>query len=107
MVAKRYLCPASGAPRAAAGACGTIPVIRPFLRGPERYRSSHAFGLSPTRPGRIKRSPRREQRHLRTHQASIEVIVLELYVGNLPWSIDDAGLSGLFAAFGNVERAKV
>ena len=32
---------------------------------------------------------------------------MELYVGNLPWSIDDAGLSALFAAFGNVERAKV
>jgi RNA recognition motif-containing protein len=32
---------------------------------------------------------------------------LELYVGNLPWSIDDARLSALFSPHGNVERAKV
>lgn len=36
----------------------------------------------------------------------IEVRV-ELYVGNLPWSINDDGLKGLFAAHGNVQRAKV
>jgi len=32
---------------------------------------------------------------------------MELYVGNLPWSIDDAGLSALFAPHGTVARAKV
>ena len=32
---------------------------------------------------------------------------MELYVGNLPWSINDDGLKGLFAAHGNVQRAKV
>ncbi len=32
---------------------------------------------------------------------------MELYVGNLPWSIDDQGLTNLFAAHGAVKRAKV
>ncbi len=32
---------------------------------------------------------------------------MELYVGNLPWSVDDARLSGLFSTHGTVERAKV
>ncbi len=32
---------------------------------------------------------------------------MELYVGNLPWSMDDARLSALFATHGNVERAKI
>jgi RNA recognition motif-containing protein len=32
---------------------------------------------------------------------------VELYVGNLPWSITDETLSALFAAHGKVERAKV
>lgn len=32
---------------------------------------------------------------------------MELYVGNLPWSIDDTRLSALFATHGNVERAKI
>jgi len=32
---------------------------------------------------------------------------LEIYVGNLPWSISDEGLSALFAPFGTVDRAKV
>jgi len=32
---------------------------------------------------------------------------LELYVGNLPWSIDDAQLTSMFAAHGAVVRAKV
>jgi RNA recognition motif-containing protein len=32
---------------------------------------------------------------------------VELYVGNLPWSINDEGLTNLFAAHGAVERAKV
>jgi RNA recognition motif-containing protein len=32
---------------------------------------------------------------------------VELYVGNLPWSIDDQGLTNLFAAHGAVKRAKV
>ncbi len=32
---------------------------------------------------------------------------MELYVGNLPWSINDDGLKGLFASHGNVARAKV
>jgi cold-inducible RNA-binding protein len=36
-----------------------------------------------------------------------EVIQLELYVGNLPWSIDDARLSAMFSTHGNVERAKI
>ena len=33
--------------------------------------------------------------------------LVELYVGNLPWSIDDQGLTNLFAAHGTVSRAKV
>ena len=32
---------------------------------------------------------------------------MELYVGNLPWSVDDGKLSQMFAAHGNVQRAKV
>ncbi len=32
---------------------------------------------------------------------------MELYVGNLPWSINDEGLTQLFGAHGKVERAKV
>jgi RNA recognition motif-containing protein len=32
---------------------------------------------------------------------------VELYVGNLPWSISDEALSQLFAAHGKVDRAKV
>jgi RNA recognition motif-containing protein len=32
---------------------------------------------------------------------------LELYVGNLPWAIDDAQLTSMFAAHGTVVRAKV
>jgi RNA recognition motif-containing protein len=32
---------------------------------------------------------------------------VELYVGNLPWSITDEALTGLFAAHGAVSRAKV
>jgi RNA recognition motif-containing protein len=32
---------------------------------------------------------------------------VELYVGNLPWSINDEGLTALFAAHGVVQRAKV
>ncbi len=36
-----------------------------------------------------------------------EVILLEIYVGNLSFSIDDARLTALFSAHGNVERAKV
>ena len=32
---------------------------------------------------------------------------MELYVGNLPWSINDEGLTALFAAHGVVQRAKV
>jgi RNA recognition motif-containing protein len=32
---------------------------------------------------------------------------VELYVGNLPWSINDEGLTQLFGAHGKVERAKV
>ena len=31
----------------------------------------------------------------------------ELYVGNLPWSTNDEGLTALFAAHGTVSRAKV
>lgn len=32
---------------------------------------------------------------------------MELFVGNLPFSMDDSGLSELFGQFGSVERAKV
>ncbi len=32
---------------------------------------------------------------------------MKLYVGNLPWSIDDSGLRDLFSAHGNVESASV
>lgn len=32
---------------------------------------------------------------------------MELYVGNLPWSVTDETLSSLFAAHGQVDRAKV
>ena len=32
---------------------------------------------------------------------------MELYVGNLPWSVNDEGLTALFAAHGSVTRAKV
>jgi cold-inducible RNA-binding protein len=32
---------------------------------------------------------------------------MELYVGNLPWSINDDGLTQMFAAHGKVARAKV
>jgi RNA recognition motif-containing protein len=32
---------------------------------------------------------------------------VELYVGNLPWSINDESLTSLFAAHGAVTRAKV
>jgi RNA recognition motif-containing protein len=32
---------------------------------------------------------------------------VELYVGNLPWSVDDGKLSQMFAAHGTVQRAKV
>ena len=30
---------------------------------------------------------------------------MKLYVGNLPWSIDDKGLSELFASYGDIEEA--
>lgn len=32
---------------------------------------------------------------------------MELYVGNLPWSVTDQALTSLFAAHGPVDRAKV
>ncbi len=32
---------------------------------------------------------------------------MELYVGNLPWSVTDEGLKQLFAPHGTVDRAKV
>lgn len=32
---------------------------------------------------------------------------MELYVGNLPWAVDDAQLTAMFAAHGTVVRAKV
>ena len=32
---------------------------------------------------------------------------MELYVGNLPWSVNDDSLNAMFAAHGAVERAKV
>ena len=32
---------------------------------------------------------------------------MKLYVGNLPWSIDDSALRDLFSAHGNVESASV
>lgn len=32
---------------------------------------------------------------------------MELYVGNLPWSVTDESLASLFSAHGTVDRAKV
>jgi RNA recognition motif-containing protein len=32
---------------------------------------------------------------------------MEIYVGNLPWSINDQDLSDAFAAYGNVEKASI
>ena len=32
---------------------------------------------------------------------------MKLYVGNLPWSIDDEGLKKLFSEFGEVEEASI
>ncbi len=32
---------------------------------------------------------------------------MKIYVGNLPWSVDDAELEGMFTAYGAVESAKV
>lgn len=32
---------------------------------------------------------------------------MKIYVGNLPWSVDDAKLKELFAAFGEIEEANV
>ncbi len=32
---------------------------------------------------------------------------MELYVGNLPWSVTDESLTALFAAHGKIDRAKV
>ena len=31
----------------------------------------------------------------------------KIYVGNLPWSIDDSGLQQYFSTFGNVHSARV
>ena len=32
---------------------------------------------------------------------------MDIYVGNLPWSIDDDGLKNLFSEYGEVMSAKV
>ena len=32
---------------------------------------------------------------------------MEIYVGNLPWSISDQDLTDAFAAYGNVEKASI
>lgn len=32
---------------------------------------------------------------------------MKIYVGNLPWSVDDAKLKEMFSKFGNVEEATV
>lgn len=32
---------------------------------------------------------------------------MKVYVGNLPWSVDDAKLKELFASFGEIEEANV
>ena len=32
---------------------------------------------------------------------------MEIYVGNLPWSISDQDLSDAFGAYGNVEKASI
>jgi RNA recognition motif-containing protein len=45
-------------------------------------------------------------RRLRRIRARCEDSV-ELYVGNLPWSVNDESLTSLFAAHGAVTRAKV
>jgi RNA recognition motif-containing protein len=34
-------------------------------------------------------------------------VFVELYIGNLPWSMSDEELTSLFATHGSVERAKV
>ncbi len=34
-------------------------------------------------------------------------MVVRLYIGNLPFELDDAGLNELLAPFGNVEEARV
>jgi RNA recognition motif-containing protein len=36
-----------------------------------------------------------------------ESYLMELYVGNLPWSVTDESLTALFAAHGQIDRAKV
>jgi RNA recognition motif-containing protein len=46
-------------------------------------------------------------RHLRRNTAPDSRLPVELYVGNLPWSITDEALTNLFAAHGAVSRAKV
>ena len=32
---------------------------------------------------------------------------MEIYVGNLPWSVNDQDLADAFSEFGNVERASI
>ncbi len=32
---------------------------------------------------------------------------MKIYVGNLPWSIDDSGLENLFASHGTIDSAQV
>ncbi|MBA3936959.1 MAG: RNA-binding protein, partial [Planctomycetes bacterium] len=51
--------------------------------------------------------PRRFRRLFSWRRAPDPRSSVELYVGNLPWSINDEGLTALFAAHGVVQRAKV
>lgn len=36
-----------------------------------------------------------------------EKLIVKLYVGNLPWSVDDTELSNMFSEFGEVHSASV
>ncbi|MEC7837615.1 MAG: RNA-binding protein [Chloroflexota bacterium] len=40
-------------------------------------------------------------------QSIIKENILDIYVGNLPWAVDDKDLEELFAEYGEVESAKV
>jgi cold-inducible RNA-binding protein len=45
-----------------------------------------------------------------SHAASvprIRKLRLEIYIGNLPWSVNDDSLKAMFSAHGNVDRCKV
>ena len=62
-----------------------------MCRDPHRRQSRH-----------VNDAETRQFRALRPAEVSVE-----LFVGNLPWSMDDGALQALFAQHGNVQRAKV